>query len=278
MEIRGLPEHVEWMSEIVQCFKANPRSPISYGAKEHMLHQAEIKDKRLRLIFISYALGDRPDVINTSNMQVEPSPLKKSQAIVTYTHAIAYQGSEEPRVLLEIVNTGIGAGACCVCLGNLLTDCLQKNDPENKSRVRVYMKPITGEEDFFERLKKSDRVVSFTIRFPRHENPGISSAINNLSAKMNESNVGSAEVTSRPIAGETLPTDKGIIPHGKNLKAQNEVEYFRAETVTNNRTDKLRSNKMDEKYVVKAEVIDNRRVNSNDMFGQLSRIVEEVFF
>jgi hypothetical protein len=280
VEVRGLPNNAQWMTAVFEYFKGEPiHSPVAYASKYHILHEAKIQHQRLRLVFASYSLGDRPDVIDTSSMKIKPSPLDEDQANVSYTHAMAWKGKESSLLLLEINNAGIGKAALSVFLGNLLTVGEEtKTDTEKQERARVFIDPVSGDEDFFARVKHFDRIISFSLKFLRQSNPGIPRAINDLASKMDESRAGSVEITARPEFGESIPTDVGIIPHGETLREQEEVDQLKATGYRNNQEDTLNSNKMEEKYRIDALVGRGGKIRSDDVFGKLAAIVEEIVF
>jgi len=114
-EITGISNKANFPEEFMTSLAQKPKRfklVLPYGRKKHLLESAKKKNERLQMVFVSYALGDRSDVINTDDLSIEPSPLRENQANVTYTHVLSWQNEQGKALfLLESINTGIGHSA-----------------------------------------------------------------------------------------------------------------------------------------------------------------------
>ncbi len=266
----GLPEGSHWIATIADIRSAIARMPLSYSYRSHVLWEIKEFNGHLLLVFASFAIGDRPDIIDTANMNIESNPLNEHQEIVTYSYVLIWKGKGDYLLLLDTIRGGITQGAILKYL-YLIFEKVGIN-------VRMDLSPISADEDFFTRVKSLDRITSFTIKFKRHENPGISRALNVLAEKADEAEAGSVEATTKSLPRGTLRADKGVIPWGKEQKEIGEAEKLSVVGVLNKEPYSLASDKMYEKYVVTVDVGKNGKPKSSDLFGKLSDLVGEIFF
>jgi hypothetical protein len=267
----SLPEDLKWISEIANSgLELSDTLPLPYGHRHHLLFEAKEFNEHLLLVFASFAIGDRPDIINTANMNIESSPLNDYQEFVTYSYALIWKGKSDYLLLLDMIRGGITQGAISKYL-HVIFEKLGMN-------VKIEISPISADEDFFTRVKSLERITSFTIKFKRHDNPGISRAVNVLAEKADEAEAGSVEAVTRSRWGGTLRYDKGIIPWGKEQKETGEAEKLSVTGFLNQKPYSLASDRMDQKYSVTVEVGKNGKPQSTDLFGKLSAVVEEIFF
>lgn len=244
--------------------------PLSWRSRYHLVHDVKKRGALLLMVFASYAIGDHPDVINTTNMAIQPNPLSDDQEMITYSHAVVWQGTSGYLLLLDTIRGGFSKGG----MDKFLKECFRSMGVS----APIDMVAVSPEEDFYTRVRNFDRVVSFSIRFKRHDNPGISRALNNIADKADEAGAASVETVTKSFRGGSLSVDKGMIPWGKEQMELGEVDRLSAEGYLNDRECRLSTDRLDQKYVVNVEAGRNGKPRSADLFKQLSDIVEEIFF
>jgi hypothetical protein len=111
LTISGLPEGTAY-GQFLRNLRGRTR-PVAdmvmkAGEKSHALNEASLRNHRLKLRFLSYTKGHRPDVLDTSEFSVQPNPLTPAQTNVEWTHALG--GLKNGRYILLIERNFNGPG------------------------------------------------------------------------------------------------------------------------------------------------------------------------
>ena len=80
---------------------------MSTQGKSHALNNTTLRNHRLRLRFLSYTKGHRPDVLDTQQFKLQANPLTPSQTNVEWTHLLGSFKGTRYVLLIERNVSGI---------------------------------------------------------------------------------------------------------------------------------------------------------------------------
>src|SRR2546425_11497464 len=89
LTMSGLSAEQEYGSFLIAARSAIPTLPAGvfvYGARSHLLYDLHLAERqRIRIRFISYTTGHRPDILDTQVFSIEPNPLAETQTGIDWT-------------------------------------------------------------------------------------------------------------------------------------------------------------------------------------------------
>lgn len=111
LTIAGLSAGQEYGSLLIVARSAIPTlqdGVLVYGARSHLLYDLHLTEKqRMRIRFISYTTGHRPDILDTQAFAIGPNPLTETQTGIDWTHILGGKVGDRYLLLVERSRTAI---------------------------------------------------------------------------------------------------------------------------------------------------------------------------
>ena len=223
LTISGLKPNVSYL-QLLQKARSNIKSEQmavqSAGDKSNALYETKMANGSLWMRFFSYSPGDRPDVINTTNLNIKPNPLGTNETQLYWTHALVSPLGQRIVMLIERVQTGMWPSRIESYMQWLI------DHPSNKKLVAGSQgkpgEPITvtleleADKSFMLQVEAMDRIISATVRIVR-PNPGWKDYDNLLSQEAQDSDAHYADVSMHARRNASLAKTKGIVQAMKDL-------------------------------------------------------------
>ena len=131
------------------------------GEKSHVLNEAVLRNHRLRLRFLSFTKGHRPDVLDTNEFALHPNPLAESETNVEWTHVLGALKDDRYLLLVEKNVSGIWPTTLGRYLQWAIDEYYEPAEDEEPNRdrepVTINLESEPGPE-FLERMEALDRV------------------------------------------------------------------------------------------------------------------------
>lgn len=178
------------------------------GSKSHALYNVSVRSGRLRLLFMSFTTGYRPDILDIESFDLGPNPLEESQTGVDWTHCVGGRVGKKYLLLIEKSQAGIWPRAIERYFQWLIDQTTEPEEEETQGVV-VNIEPLT-DLSFVERLESFDRIKRATFRIPK-PNPGWSDLEEELGQEADESDAAKAGVTMHARRLGTLRKGRGIV-------------------------------------------------------------------
>lgn len=207
LTISGLPHGTSYQDLIKNCFDQVALDDREYdgSTKQHLLRECKLQGRLLQMSFNSYRMGHRPDIVNTSDLSLRKTPLKRDETGVEWTHCLIGKKHQRYYLVVERSQTGIWPSSIEEYLQWFLDGALQDLDDE----VVVTLSPEPGPE-FISRLEGMDRIITATYRIAR-PNPGWLDLEGELARESEDSDSRRTEVTMHARRGKSLSKVGGII-------------------------------------------------------------------
>lgn len=197
------------------------------GGKSHALYEAKVIKSRLRMRFLSYTTGYRPDILNTDGYAIEPNPLADSQTGVEWTHVLGARANGRYLLLCEKVQSGIWPSSIESYLQWMIDKVHGQewvgDEEEDDENITVSLEPEAGAA-FVKRIDDLTRVRLATVRTVR-PNPGWKDLENELAGEADDSKAQKADVTMTARREASLSKTKGIVGAIKSMFANKELDY-----------------------------------------------------
>jgi len=247
-----------------------------HGDKSHALYEAKFIDRRLRLRFLSYTTGYRPDILDTEGYSLTPNPLADTQTGVEWTHILGGRVNGRYLVLCEKVQPGIWPGT----LEGYLQWMIDKvhgqewtgDEGEDEENITISLEPEPGSE-FIERINRLSRVKSATVRTVR-PNPGWRDLETELAGEADASKAQKADVTMTAKREASLAKNKGIVQAIKDLFAARALDYAAVEGERNGQEDHFNSKKLVERKRVSFTLDAGGQVEQRDAWQKLNDMLD----
>lgn len=223
LTISGLKANVDYLQLLRKArsnIKSEQAAVHTTGDKSHALHEAKILNESLWLRFFSYSSGDRPDIINTTSLDIKPTPLETNETQLYWTHALVSPLTKRMVMLVERVQMGIWPSRIEGYLQWLI------EHPMNKKLVAesqgVVGEPITvtleleADKSFMRQVEAMDRIISASVRIVR-PNPGWKDYEDLLSKEAQASDAHYADVSMHARRNASLAKTRGIVQAMKDL-------------------------------------------------------------
>ncbi|MDI6795719.1 MAG: hypothetical protein QMD09_02185, partial [Desulfatibacillaceae bacterium] len=212
LTISGLPEGTAY-GPFLDGLRGQTR-PVSQmvkkeNGKSHALNESQMRNHRLRMRFLSFTKGHRPDVLDTNQFSLQPNPLTPEQTNVEWTHVLGGVKNGRYMLLIERNHSGIWPTALERYVQWMIDEFYEPEPIEGEEEqepVTVSLEAVPGQE-FIERLNDLDRIMEATVRVVR-PNPGWADLENELGGVAQASDAHKSEVTMKARRNESL-NDQG---------------------------------------------------------------------
>ncbi|MDP9175473.1 MAG: hypothetical protein M3O30_16650 [Planctomycetota bacterium] len=246
-----------------------------HGGKSHALEEYELtKDKSpsLRLKFISFKTGRRPDVLDTSKFVIQPNPLRRNQTGVDYTHAILVQAGDKWLMVIEKNGDGIFPGSIGLYLNWMLDRTVAPKISEDEEIV-VSVEPEPGQA-FIQRINGLDRITEATLRLVK-PNPGWEDLESELGSEANTSRARRAEITMAAKPRQSLTKTTGIVGRIRALFNQRLLGYAAIVGKRDDGTeDRFNTKQLIRKENREVQLDENGQIVSEDAYNAMDEIIK----
>jgi hypothetical protein len=247
-----------------------------HGGKTHALEQIHLANERLRLRFLSYKTGYRPDILDTTDFSIEPNPLSENQTGVDYTH-IVLTLADDARWLLAIekIQGGIFPNAIGLYIDWMLNEtgipATQRLSDDKPIVVNVEPEPS---ETFIQRINDLTRITKASLRIIR-PNPGYDDLDSELAAEADESDASHADVSMSARRGSTLSKVAGIIDHIKTRFRERNLGHAAIAGEKNGAPDNFTTEQLGQKAYRNVELDERGQVRQSDAYNKAENILDE---
>lgn len=255
-------------------FVRNTRSEIEtladavrdQGGKSHALYEAKVINSRLRLRFLSFTTGYRPDILDTEAYSVEPNPLDDTQTGVEWTHALGGRVNGRYLLLCEKVQSGIWPSG----IEHYLQWMIDKvhgqewigEEEDDEENITVSMEPEPGAA-FVQRINDLSRVRVATVRTVR-PNPGWKDLETELAGEADDSKAQKADVTMVARRDASLAKNKGIVQAIKSMFKSKELDYAAIEGERDGQKDHFTTKNLVERRRLSLRLDEGGQVDHSD--------------
>jgi hypothetical protein len=249
---------------------------MSAGEKSHALEGASLRNNRLRLRFLSFTTGHRPDILDTEDFSLVPNPLDPAQTGVEWTHVLGSQRGNRYLMLVEKVQGGIYPGTIERYLQWMVDEFYEPDEDQDNRQdpVTISLEAEPGEQ-FIQRMNALTRIMKASVRIVR-PNPGWTDLDTELSGEAEASDAHKAEVsmTARRLA--SLSRTGGIVAAIRTLFADGQLNYASVEGERGNQKDSFSTDKLLKYRFVNFELDDRGQVQDRDAWQKLSDMLDEL--
>lgn len=268
LTISGLPEGTRY-GTFLRDICAHPAGEmlLRSGEKHHVLSPPTFANRRLKLRFLSYTRGHRPDVIDMFGLNVQPNPLTPTQTNVEWTHALGGLKNGRFILLVERNFNGIWPSTIERYL-QMVIDRFYTPEDEDGDPVTVNLELEPGAE-FISRLDALDRITSATVRIVR-PNPGWRDLETELGAKAGESDAKKVDITMTARRKASLQRNEGIIAWIKNAFTRRRLGYAAISGRKGRQIESFNTEKLGKHVIQNLEVDDRGQVLPDDAWDKMS--------
>lgn len=228
------------------------------GAKSHALYEATVVKGHLRMLFMSFRTGFRPDVLDVANFAVAPNPLADTQTGVEWTHVVGKHTTGGFMIVVEKGQGGIWPGRLEEYLQWLLT---QAAPVIGVPDIVVNLEAI-ADETFLRRIDELERIQQATVRTVR-PNPGWTDLEDELASEAEESAAGKVDVTMFARRNRSLARRKGIIGAIRERFASSQLGFARVSGRRAGKTETFDTERYNKSFTAEVDL---------DEAGQVSHI------
>jgi hypothetical protein len=245
----------------------------AHGDKTHAMEETFLRDDYLRLKFLSYKTGYRPDILDTEDFTIEPNPLRSNQAGIDYTHALLVPRGDQWLMVIEKIQGGIWPDTIALYFNWMLnTFPLPDGVPRDLvEEIIVSVEPEPG-ESFFRRIEELDRVTRATLRIVK-PNPGWDDLENELGDEANESRAARADITMAASPRSSLAKRGGIIGRMRELFRLHRLGHAEISGTKGKTVDNFTTEQLGQKTQRTVQLDQNGQVISEDAYNQMERII-----
>lgn len=221
LTISGLSRGTSYVELLEQCFDKATMDDLQYdgATKQHFLHEVVASGQGLFLRFISYRSGHRPDIVNTSDLTLRTTPLKRTETGVEWTNCWLGKKHGRHYLIVERNSTGIWP----TTIEEYLQWFLGRMLPDFAEYLVVTLEPEPGPE-FVSRLENLDRIMVATYRVTR-PNPGWSDLESEMARESQDSDARKTEVSMYAKRGGTLSKVNGIVKAIRDSFAERRLDH-----------------------------------------------------
>ena len=272
LTISSLPEGMGYGKFIKRLRGTRPvgKMVMKMGDKSHALNEASLQNNRLRLRFLSYTKGHRPDVLDTQRFRIEENPLRPSQTNVEWTHLLGGKKNNRYVLLIERNMRGIYPTSVEGYIQWAVEQFYQgpEEDEEDQEAVTINLEAEAGPQ-FLTRLGGLDRVSEATVRIVR-PNPGWHDLQTELGEKASESDAGKVDLTMTARRKDSLKKNTGILQWIKEAFSEHELGYAAIKGKRGNQTEHFNTEKLGKHILAEIEIDSRGQVVPDDAWMRLS--------
>jgi hypothetical protein len=279
LTISGLPEGTAYGS-FLRNLRGRTR-PVAEmvmkaGEKSHALNEAELRNHRLRLRFLSYTKGHRPDVLDTNEFALHPNPLAESETNVEWTHVLGALKDDRYLLLVEKNVSGIWPSAVERYLQWAVDRFYEPPEEEGSDRepVTVNLEAEPGPE-FLERMEALDRVTEATVRIVR-PNPGFRDLDTELGDQAEQSDAKRADITMGSRRNASLSKDTGIIAWIRERFGQNKLGFAAIKGRRGSQVESFNTEKLGKHAMLNIEMDERGQIVADDAWAKLSEMMDNM--
>lgn len=279
LTISGLPEGVAYGS-FLRNIRGRTRPVATMvrkaGEKSHALNEITLRNHRVRMRFLSYTKGHRPDVLDTEVFALGPNPLEPSQTNVEWTHVLGGVCRGAYLLLIERNSAGIYPST----LERYLQWAVDEfYEPPSDSSVDQDQPPVTVNleaepgPEFIARLEALDRVQEATVRMVR-PNPGWQDLEEDLGEQAADSDARKVAVTMTARHRASLRKERGIIGWIKQAFKEEELDYASIKGYRLGRQETFNTEKLGKHAYIDFEIDDRGQLIPSEAWVSLSQMMK----
>jgi hypothetical protein len=266
---RGPEHYVGLLTDARQAISNLDQAVMESGAKSHVLYKVDRANKNvLKLQFMSFTTGFRPDVLDTADFSVRPNPLRKTETNVYWTHMVVGFHASKCTAVVERVRDGISISATEEYLQWLLSlwGSAHPHDPRrDPSEVIVVSLEAEPGEQFMTRLDALVRITKATVRTVR-PNPGWKDLNDALSKEADHSDAHRADVTMTARPRASLKTNSGIVAAIRRLFSAKDLAFAAIEGQKVGGPDKFNTRRLGKAFTREFDLESSGQINHEDAF------------
>ncbi|BCA53476.1 hypothetical protein W02_06160 [Nitrospira sp. KM1] len=244
------------------------------GDKSYVLSEAKLEHNYLRLRFMSFTKGYRPDVLDTEAFHVQPNPLTDTQTSVEWTHLLGRRCGVRYMMLIERNQRGIWPSSVEHYLQWMIDKFHNENTSNAAEPVTVSLEAEPGPE-FIRRLGTLDRITEATVRIVR-PNPGWQDLDTELGIVARESDAHKAEVTLRARRRSSLKRQGGFIQWIRSKLGRGELGYAAIKGRRGVERDSFNTEKLGKHALLDFEINDRGQVTTTDVWTKMTRMMDDL--
>jgi hypothetical protein len=234
-------------------------------------------NKRLRLRFLSFTTGYRPDILDTEAYSLGPNPLADSQTGVEWTHVLGGRVNGRYLLLCEKVQAGIWPSSIEQYLQWMIDKVHGQEwvgeETDDEENITVSLEPEPGAA-FVQRINSLSRIRVATVRTVR-PNPGWKDLETELAGEADESKAQKADVTMVAKRDASLAKSKGIVQAIKSMFASKELDYAAIEGERDGQKDHFTTKNLVERRRLSIKLDEGGQVDHSDAWAKLGAMMDE---
>ncbi len=280
LTISGLPEGTAY-GPFLRNLRGRTR-PVAEmvmksGGKSHALNEATLRNHRLRLRFLSYTKGHRPDVLDTNQFALRPNPLTPTQTNVEWTHVLGASKGERYVLLVERNSSGVWPTTIERYL-QWMTDKFHDSDPNedevDEEPVTISLEVEPGPE-FSERMDALDRITEATVRIVR-PNPGFRDLNSQLGEMAAASDARKVDLTTTARRRGSLSKQSGIVRWIRERLARNRLGYTAIKGWSGRQSDSFNTEKLGKHAHLNLEMDDRGQIVAEEAWSELAEMMDNL--
>lgn len=280
LTISGLPEGTAY-GPFLRNLRGRTR-PVAEmvmksGEKSHALNEATLRNHRLRLRFLSYTKGHRPDVLDTNQFALQPNPLTPTQTNVEWTHVLGARKDGRYVVLVERNFNGIWPTTLERYL-QWMTDKFHDSEPnedEGENEPVTINLEIEPGPEFLERMDALDRITEATVRIVR-PNPGFHDLQSQLGEMAAASDARKVDLTTTARRRNSLNKQSGIVQWIRERLGQNLLGYTAIKGWRGRQSDSFNTEKLGKHAYLNLAMDDRGQIVSEDAWNELAEMMDSL--
>ena len=279
LTISGLEDdasYVEFLRNLRGQFDLHEDATQKGRTKSHVLWDCvRHQNGRLRMRFISFSKGFRPDILDTEDYEIGPTPLEESQTGVEWTHCLAGESGARFLMLVEKHQGGIYPRSIETYLNWMIGKSdqpRQATDDEELAEVLVSLEAEPGEE-FIARLDALTRIKAATYRIVR-PNPGWADLENELGTQAADSQAHKADISMNASRGGTLNRVRGIIAAIRQRFQAQQLDYAQIDGERDGRSDKFNTEQLGRHAFIEFETDAQGQIDHGNAWRKLNQMFD----
>ena len=247
------------------------------GGKSHALNDTALLNHRLRLRFLSYTKGHRPDILDTTEFSVQENPLTPSQTSIEWTHALGAPKGGRYALLIEHNHNGIWPSTMEGYLQWLIDGYYQpspETEQQDSEPVTVSIEAEPGPE-FVERMDALEHVTEATLRIVR-PNPGWHDLETELGEKAEESDAHKVDIKMTARRRASLSKNGGILGRIREAFHKKERGFAAITGRRGRRKESFTTERLGKHFFVNIEMDDRGQIRADDAWHRLSEIMDDL--
>lgn len=281
MTISGLPDGTSYTA-FVRDLRGKAGEPaaavMKSSTKSHALYDVSVHNHRLRMRFMSYTKGHRPDVLDTNRFTLHENPLRPSETGVEWTHVMGGLRGTRYLLLIERNTSGIWPSTVENYLQWLIDEFNVNDDGHHsgpdKEPVTVSLEAVPGEE-FMRRVNALDRIMQATVRIVR-PNPGWRDLDDDLGHVAEESDAHKAEVLMKARKRASLSKQRGILDWIRTKYDKQQLDYAAITGQRGPRKESFNTARLGKHFMVNLEVDERGQVQQDDAWKSLGQSMDSM--